>query len=435
MTILRCRVLASRVMLALLATLAPGVAFSYEQAVLTSFVTRPGDPAVAMLMVALHPFAGLRYKTFDLDNALQNSGSWGLWRTIPYPVDGAPAPALSPKPPVPLLSWIDGGQWRSNGFYRDVSPTLGLGAPWWTHSGTQATLDLHPTPTDGHGRHFQPASGVVRQVNHNYLHFFGTADDDPSCGTFVDSGGGGLRERWWNADAGQWQNAYHGCPENSTVFLGPQSAATTRPPGQASYQPGQPVHTFVGVTAEPFAGVGSVWVRHAGTGSVGQGWAWLTLGTPAGATQLDRQPLLVTHDRGDGVWRTHVFVAALAADGFWHLFEKYVDTGPGGADWMNFTPDWADHGRPWPLHAGRGRGAPAGRPVAHRALRAERLLGKPGPARIRRPAVAPRLGWQRLALADLGRRAGLRPRCPGSADRDLGRRLGPGSPVLGVVAQ
>jgi len=329
-------------LLSMAAAASCGAGGSFYQANVAAFEPRPGTPSAALMLVGLHVFRGLQWKTWS------PGAGWSNWLTSPYPAGRDPSGWLyGDSPHFPIVSWPDGGNWRSNAYFGSRSATLPLGAPWWTSSGTNLSADYHPGVTDGHGSHWEPSSGVLRRTNLSYLHFFGETDYDPFCA------GIGLRERWWNADLSQWSFVYHGCPRDfGHVKMGPQAATVTHQGSGTIYQPGVPVHTYVAVTARWLDDSTGVWVRHASSGGTPQPWQWYWLGRPAGTTMMDTKPIAISHDRGDGVWRTHVFVTALNADdNRWHLYEKYVDTGNDSNDWLRFTPNWGDHGRPAGLDA------------------------------------------------------------------------------------
>ncbi len=325
---------AAGIALMLLATQPAQAASHYVQASIAAYPVRPSGSQNALMLTALHTVDGLKWKTWD-----RTTGNWSNWMVAPFPANAQPFGSET-MAHFPLVSWPESGSWRSNGYYRETSRTT-LGAPWWTAWGTNLNFDHHPIPADSHGSDFQPASGIARLAGANHLHFFGQTFDDPACNHI------GLRERWWDGDLGRWQWVYHGCPDSSAVGVGQQAAVTTRPPGAGAPLPGVPVHNFVFVTASPPSGPSSIWVRHT---SAGRGSSWLSLGVPAGTSMVGVAPLAFAHDRGDGVWRTHVFVSALnTADRRWHLYEKFVDTGTDYADWARFQSGWADHGRPLDL--------------------------------------------------------------------------------------
>lgn len=311
-------------------TLATGISYaseSYFDASLTNFVRQPSDPTIDMMLVAPSTDS-LRFTTWD--SATQH---WKPWTDMVYPVNGSYASGAH----VPLVSWygFGNGGWHTNGYYN----ANGLGAPFWTQSGQHAVLDLHGQIVDTHGNRFLPGSGIARLTTVQYLHFFGGTTYDASCG------GTGLRERWWDPEASQWNWAYHGCPSQSPYLAGPttvgaQSAATTE---QVPYSL---QHTFVFATVNHPSLGGRLWVRHASTArpyrDTHEPWAWLNLGRPDNTTAMDTEPLTVSYDKGNHVWRTHVFIAARSTvDNQYHLYERYTD----GDNWTAFSA-WTDHGKP-----------------------------------------------------------------------------------------
>lgn len=311
-------------------------AYTYyvQDATVVAFAPQPGRPQIDFLLAAVTTL-GLSWSTWD-----RATGQWSP-RSAPYPGGSSPELLLGH---FPMVAWFD-GEWRANAFY---GGTPLLGAPWWTSAGLQLNLDRHAQITDRQGSDFRPGSAVLRQTNRPYLHFFGGALGDPDCR------GLGLREYWWNADLSQWAWTYHGCPGGRAVSIGRQSAVSTRQYGPGGYAPGLPVHTFIFVVGH--AGLDhTVWARHVSVGGAAVPWGWLSLGAPAGATEVSSEPLALTYDRGGGVWRTHVFVTARSeADGRFHLYEKFVDTGSNSADWNRFAASWVDHGSPHGLDPASG---------------------------------------------------------------------------------
>lgn len=318
------------------AALQPAGADTYRvySATVASFAPQPGRPRIDFLLSSLTN-QGIEWSTWD-----RATGQWTR-QAANYPQQSYPSTYWQPH--YPMVTWFDGDA-RANAFYSDDE----VGAPWWTSAGLQLHPDIHPAVSDRHGSVFVPDSGVLRQTNRAYLHFFGRTIGDRDCG------GIGLREYWWNADLSQWTWTYHGCPRGRGVALGQQSAVSTRQYGAAGYVPGLPVHTFV-FLVDLDGSDRRVWVRHVSVEGVPVPWGWLPLGAPADTTELNDQPLALSYDRGGGVWRTHVFVTARSnGDGRFHLYEKFVDTGVNSADWTRFSTNWVDHGSPPGLDAASG---------------------------------------------------------------------------------
>ena len=292
----------------------------FREAALTQFIPQPGYPLTDLMLVALTG-SQFNYKTWD-----RSSGHWSAWHPNVYPTPGGSF-TRDDRAHFPLVTWYGGGDggWRTNGYYN----ADGLGAPWWQEQGSIFSLDLHGQIVDGHGTRFLPGSGIARRTSVQYLHFFGGSVSDPSCR------GLGLRERWWDPEAFQWAWAYHGCPSQLAypTSVGGQSAATTE---QVPYSL-QP--TFVFATVSPSPAEAELWVRHTSTArpyrDAHEPWAWLRLGRPANTTLMDSEPLTVSYDRGNHIWRTHVFVTAKSnVDGLYHLYERYTD----GDNWSDDSP-------------------------------------------------------------------------------------------------
>lgn len=309
----------------LLLSISPAQAGPYINATLTNYVPQAGQPLNDMLLVALHN-EGPRYQVWN-----RTSGTWGPWVWTPYWYGTFPWGGDDKH--LPLVSW-DGfadGEQRTFGLY---TGSVSLGSLWWTHEATSFGFDIDSQPVDGHGSTFFVDSGVARRTDVQYVHFFGRTTPDPNCGA-------GLREHWWDAGTHQWNWAYHGCPRSGVpVSMGGQSAVATE---QVPYSL---QHTFLFATAVPADGEADLWVRHASTArpyrNQGEAWRWFSLGRPPGTTQMSGWPLAISYDRGNHVWRTHVFVTALnSADGLFHLYERYTD----GDNWTAFS-GWGDHGTP-----------------------------------------------------------------------------------------
>lgn len=278
----------------------------------------------------------LRFKTFD-----SATGQWSTWSMAAYAPRAVPTGYnvnLPDSGRMPMVTWPDGANWRSNAFYTGTpgagEPSTPNGGPWWTNASTNFTFDVHSTPNDVDGNLFAVANGFARRdLNlQTYLHFFGNTSNDRNCWVT------GLREKWWDADIQAWRFAYHGCPSSDLAMDTGSAGSTHRPYGSSGYS-----RSFVfSVGFNRSSGVGRVYARWVATGTRAQPWAWVDLGVPPGAAISTRgpTPVAVSRDRGNDIWRTHVFMPARSqADGLFHLYERFWDDATG---WSA----WSDHGHP-----------------------------------------------------------------------------------------